>query len=306
MISRMPSWGAWRGCLGLIVALAVVATGVPTYAQSGPPVGIPLSGPAPKPIPTFTSCPECRRIPGLIEALDAKIGALERSNASLRKYGNLNDPGIQAALREDEAKLAQFRQQRDFLADCLKKCGYKEPGKEEKEKGSYTRAEYEKHIESPGHTLTPTERDLIDLGCVGLCRVRQALPGMQEYPDKAPGVQCYLTLKEALSKKCDEGWRLFVFAKQGKWKNGTPATQSPVPPDNVVGPYNYATYFPDDGGTWEYMNCNVTDAGGRPGQEVYIRGQLPNKEATIYCSHCVKGWSHPGKGDPKDFSKAAK
>ena len=184
--------------------------------------------------------------------------------------------------------------------------GYKEPGKEEKEKGSYARKEYEKHIETPGHALTGTERDLINLGCVGLCRVRQALPGMQEYPDKAPGVGCYLTLAQALNKQCEKGWRLFVFAKQGYWKNGTPATSSPVPPENVEAPYNYATYFPTDDGTWEYMNCNVEDAKKHGGQKVVVSGELPTtKPATIYCSHCVKGWSYPGKGDPKEFSKEA-
>lgn len=184
--------------------------------------------------------------------------------------------------------------------------GYQEPGKEEKEKGSYPRKEYERHIARPKGRLEPMERQLIGQGCVGLCRVRQGLPGNEQYPDKAPGVRCFLTLGEALSWRCPDCWRLFVFAKQGQWKNKTPATESPVSPDSVEGPYNYATYFPTDGGTWEYMNSNACDAGGEEGQTVSVSGKLPQgKPATIYCSHCVFGWSHPSKPVEGCFSKQA-
>ncbi len=182
---------------------------------------------------------------------------------------------------------------------------YKEPGKEEKEKGTFTLKEYERHMAAPPAKITGMERDLLTKGCVGLCRVRQGIPGDEEYPDKAPGVQCWQTLGEARNKRCDECWRLFVFAKQGTWKDGKPIKTSPVPPESVTRPYNYATYFDTDGGTWKFMNSNAceAEAAGHP-QEVYVRGKLPaGMEATIYCSVCIFGWHHPSAKVPGCFSK---
>jgi hypothetical protein len=72
-----------------------------------------------------SDCRACQDIVSKISNLDREIGALERSNASVRKYGNLQDPNIQKALKEDEAKIQQKKAERAKLEAnnaCPKHC----------------------------------------------------------------------------------------------------------------------------------------------------------------------------------------
>src|SRR5580704_17653540 len=78
--------------------------------------------------PTTTpaaSCPACADYTKQIAYIDRQIGSLQRSNASLEQ-GNVNDPGVQNALKEDEAKIARLQAQRNDLAakksECERKC----------------------------------------------------------------------------------------------------------------------------------------------------------------------------------------
>lgn len=82
----------------------------------------PTSAPLPPVTPHVVTCAPCQRISDEIERNAKKIASLERSQASLRKYSNLSEPGIQRALKEDDAKIAGLRAQNALLETRLKTC----------------------------------------------------------------------------------------------------------------------------------------------------------------------------------------
>ena len=71
-------------------------------------------------------CAPCQKIADEIAELAEKIGKLERSQVSLRKTANQQDPNIQNALREDDAKIADLKSQKGALeaklTGCVDKC----------------------------------------------------------------------------------------------------------------------------------------------------------------------------------------
>lgn len=148
--------------------------------------------------------------------------------------------------------------------------------------------------------LSQDESANLNRGCLGLTCVYQGL-GLKRWPELAPGTVAYLTRKEALSRRCRDGQRNFIFLKQGWWLGGhapTPhRTTGEVPVDSVTRmkpgfhTFNYAVYFPSTE-TYAWMNhrdygfpLNLIDP-----QKAYLSSSPPplddNRPAQIYCSTC--------------------
>jgi hypothetical protein len=148
--------------------------------------------------------------------------------------------------------------------------------------------------------LSPDENANLDRGCPGLVCLYQGL-GQKKWPELAHGTLAYLTLEDALRRRCPSDEKNFVFLKQGVWLPGHPPTRNritgEVPLNSLtrtkLGLYtfNYAVYFPS---TATYVWINHRNYGFpvnrfKP-QTVYLSVSPPPLEDTrpaqIYCSTC--------------------
>ena len=153
-----------------------------------------------------------------------------------------------------------------------------------------SRAELEQQM-SPSGPISPSVSSDLNRGCIGLACAYQGLG--QQFPENAPGTQCYLTETEARARTCSSCDKNFVFAKQGQWSSGTPTPDKTgqVPTTSVSsagGNYNYVTSFPSTG-SYAWMNNGVYP--GAPPQRGRIAPFYPNDPhypQTIWCSTCVK------------------
>lgn len=148
--------------------------------------------------------------------------------------------------------------------------------------------------------LSQDESTNLNRGCLGLTCVYQGL-GLRRWPELAPNTVAYLTREKAVSRRCRDGQKNFIFLKQGWWLGG----QAPiphratgeVPVDSVTRmkpgfhTFNYAVYFPSTE-TYAWMNhrdygfpLNLIDP-----QKAYLSSFPPpldrNRPAQIYCSTC--------------------
>jgi hypothetical protein len=110
----------------LLRVLAVVfltAAAFLTVSAAAPPVLAQASTTTP---PASSHCKDCRWIESQIQDIDDRIASWERQTASLNKYGDPHDPGIQNALKDIANKIATLKAKRADLvrqkADCQKKC----------------------------------------------------------------------------------------------------------------------------------------------------------------------------------------
>src|ERR1700692_2160871 len=104
--------------IGTLISATVAI--VPVVAQA-PPVGGPSAPQAPK------VCKECQYLADDVAFIQGRIDQTQRSQASMRKYANLQDPNVQQALKDDDAKVASLQQllakQNAKLAKCVEdKC----------------------------------------------------------------------------------------------------------------------------------------------------------------------------------------
>lgn len=148
--------------------------------------------------------------------------------------------------------------------------------------------------------LSPEEKANLDRGCPGLVCVYQGL-GLKRWPELARGTIGYLSLGDALNRRCPNGQENFVFVKQGCWLAGNPPTPNPATGGVSVNSvtrtkpgfftFGYAVYFPS---TATYAWMNHSDYGFpanrvKP-QKAYLSPfPLPLDEtrpAQIYCSTC--------------------
>lgn len=153
---------------------------------------------------------------------------------------------------------------------------------------------------SKSRPLSQDESSNLNRGCLGLTCVYQGL-GLRRWPELAPGTVAYLTREKAISRRCRDGQKNFIFVKQGWWLSGrapTPhRTTGEVPVDSVTRmqpgfyTFNYAVYFP---GTETYAWMNHRDYGFPLNlidpQKAYLSSSPPpldrNRPAQIYCSTC--------------------
>jgi len=107
----------------------------------------------------------------------------------------------------------------------------------------------------------------LNRGCPGFARLYQGL-GLTRWPELGRGTVAYLSLADALNRRCRDRQKNFVFLKQGWWLAGSPPTPNPttcqVPVSSVtrIKPgfytFNYAVYFPS---TETYAWINHGDYG---------------------------------------------
>src|ERR1700733_5231639 len=101
--------------VGWLLVAAVTAS--PAWAQTPP---------APK------VCKECQGLADSVEYIQSRIDQTLRSQASMRKYANLQDPNVQQALKDDDAKVASLQallaREKAKLAKCVEdKCKPPQP-----------------------------------------------------------------------------------------------------------------------------------------------------------------------------------
>jgi hypothetical protein len=137
--------------------------------------------------------------------------------------------------------------------------------------------------------------DQLEDGCIGMTAVLQACDPKkgpyEDWPEDHPNNTCFLTKAEADKFNCKDK-RKFVFAKQGKWKDGMPPKPDPdgsVPPGSVVGNgcdgcFNYVAVIP---GGYIWMNWGN---GGGSGPQVITICNVPPKDpkypVEIWCVTC--------------------
>ena len=96
---------------------------IPGKDTSVPPVSPPQTPVAP-PKPVAAKCHDCEALAAQINDIDEKIASWQRQDASMRK-SNMNDPNIQAAIRDIANKIDALKAQRATLeakkAECEKK-----------------------------------------------------------------------------------------------------------------------------------------------------------------------------------------
>ena len=149
--------------------------------------------------------------------------------------------------------------------------------------------------------LSEDENAHLDRGCPGLACLYQGL-GEKRWPESARGTVAYLTLEDALKRRCPDGQENFVFLKQGCWVSGKPPKPDPgtgqVPLGSLIRAkpglytFNYAVYFP---ATATYAWMNHRDYGFplnriKP-QKAYLSSSPPpldedTRPAQLYCSTC--------------------
>jgi hypothetical protein len=121
----------------VVVTVAISPAAAQTPQGSGGPqqpggskqnqsLATPQASPAPTP-PKLKVCKECQYLADDIDFIQGRIDQLLRSQASMRKYANLQDPNVQQALKDDDAKVASLRTllaaQQAKLAKCVEdKC----------------------------------------------------------------------------------------------------------------------------------------------------------------------------------------
>jgi hypothetical protein len=134
----------------------------PVKPAAPPPPVTPVTPPKVTPVPVTPpvaetpkhvakTCPICRSIADQIADVDEQIASWERQDVSLHK-ANVNDPGIQTALKDIANRLAQLKSRRVTLeaqkTECEKKCvsttEEKKTG-EKTEHGSSTREKPNEH-----------------------------------------------------------------------------------------------------------------------------------------------------------------
>jgi hypothetical protein len=108
----------------------------PVKAATPPPPDTPVTPPKVTPVPVTPPvaetpkpavkvCPKCRSIADQISDIDEKIAGWQRQDVSLRK-GNVNDPGIQNALKDIASTIAGLKSKKAALeaqmTECEKKC----------------------------------------------------------------------------------------------------------------------------------------------------------------------------------------
>jgi hypothetical protein len=150
-------------------------------------------------------------------------------------------------------------------------------------------------------------------GCVGIGSVYcQDCVGPPNFSFKQPDVPrpetfgkttCYLDQAQAqeAAKKCGPGEHGFVWAKQGKWKNGkpTPGSDGTIASDQITssdadhpGDFNYVSfvdgyYVGADGGSATTKNrmCTMTICPKSKGPGPLLR--TGDEVATMWCATCV-------------------
>ncbi len=92
----------------------------PGNSKQNQSLAVPQASPAPTP-PKL--CAACQYLADDIDFIQGRIDQLLRSQASMRKYANLQDPNVQQALKDDDAKVASLRTllaaQQAKLAKCV-------------------------------------------------------------------------------------------------------------------------------------------------------------------------------------------
>ncbi len=121
-----------------------------------------------------------------------------------------------------------------------------------------------------GHDVGIDPYFIVRNGCIGIV---QALQGQKpgsgpngggKSPEKYGDTHCFRTKKEAEDYKCCNGQPpKVIFAKQGKWANGTGPVPVPLP-GNEIAPGSVA----DNGGSFNY----VVDDPGPPQQYIWANG----------------------------------
>ena len=104
------------------------------------------------------TCPVCRSVAEQVKDIDDRIGSWERQDQTLHKVSNLNDPGIQSALKDIQGKLTELKGKKAALetkkSDCEKKCVPTETKKtvdktDEKKSRSGGKATEHKNVKKP-------------------------------------------------------------------------------------------------------------------------------------------------------------
>ena len=136
-------------------------------------------------------------------------------------------------------------------------------------------------------------RSRLDRGCIGLtaCYTGKGPDGnFYDFPENAPGVQCYLEESLAKARRCPRCCHNVVFGKQGEWTRGAPPPEPRtrrIPNDSIVsdGHYNYIIYFPSTR-SYAWMNNGVSYG---PQLAIISSAPLdsPSYPNTIWCSTCV-------------------
>jgi hypothetical protein len=153
---------------------------------------------------------------------------------------------------------------------------------------------------SQSRPLSQDEMANLDRGCLGLTSVYQGL-GLKRWPELAPGTVAYLNRQGALSRRCPNGQKNFIFLKQGWWLGGHAPHADRMTGEVSVEAvtrlkpgfytFNYAVYFP---ATETYAWMNHRDYGFPVNwinpQRVYLSALPPPldvyRPAQIYCSTC--------------------
>lgn len=148
--------------------------------------------------------------------------------------------------------------------------------------------------------LSQGEQANLNRGCPGFACLYQGL-GLTRWPELARGTVAYLSLADALNRRCQDGQKNFVFLKQGWWLAGSPPTPNPttcqVPVSSVtrIKPgfytFNYAVYFPS---TETYAWMNHRDYGfpinlikpQKASLSLFAPPLNDARPAQIYCSTC--------------------
>jgi hypothetical protein len=148
--------------------------------------------------------------------------------------------------------------------------------------------------------LSPDEDANLKRGCPGFTCVYQGL-GLTRWPELARGTVAYLTLKDALNRRCPNSQENFVFLKQGWWLADGPPTPNPTTGQISINAvtrtkpglytFNYAVYFPS---TATYAWINHRDYGfpinviksQKASLSLSPSPLTPARPAQIYCSMC--------------------
>ncbi|TZF81624.1 RHS repeat-associated core domain-containing protein, partial [Cognatilysobacter lacus] len=149
------------------------------------------------------------------------------------------------------------------------------------------RGEFERYM-SPRPLSAAVEKDL-DRGCIGLASAYQGAG--QQFPEDAPGTDCYKDEAKAIQRAVQCIGRSFIFGKQGHWQGAEPMPDSrgKVPNSSISsagGHYNYVTYFRNTR-NYAWMNHSAQ----APGQRGYVYSAPPSDPAypeTIWCTTCTK------------------
>jgi hypothetical protein len=148
--------------------------------------------------------------------------------------------------------------------------------------------------------LSQDENTNLNRGCPGFTCMYQGL-GLTRWPELARGTVAYLSLGDALNRRCPNGQENFVFLKHGWWLAEGPPTANPPTCQVSVNAvtrmkaglytFNYAVYFPS---TATYAWINHRDYGfpinlikpQKASLSLFPPPLTPACPAQIYCSTC--------------------